>query len=182
MYIPGQLEIQYLWSQAQPERVGSLFVLYLWPKVFPALAPNCSSGNKSCLIFGGKSSGTSGGCNRISWYPRTWVWPPVSRTQDPNTDWSHSLPKYPISLLLIMFPDLKEDEYTQFSGQTKHLMKYFLCKLRNYFSTIQAFYQRELTQVFEMLRTKSVWVGAERTAAGRRRGQCLITLFVMDWQ
>ena len=70
-----------------------------------------------------------------------------------------------------MFPDLKEDEYTQFSGQTKHLMKYFLCKLRNYFSTIQTFYQRELTQVFEMLRTKSVWVGAERTAAERKRGE-----------
>ena len=38
------------------------------------------------------------------------VWPPVSRAQDPNTDWSHSLAtKYPISLLLIMFSDFKED-------------------------------------------------------------------------
>ena len=80
-----------------------------------------------------------------------------------------------------MFTDLKEDEYSQFSGRTKHLMKYFLCKLRNYFSTIQTFYQRELTQVFEMLRTKSVWVGAERTAAERRRGEANALLHYLWW-
>lgn len=71
-YIPVQLEIQYLWSHALFERVGSLLVFYEFTVFSLSLAPNFSVGNKSCRIFGGKSSGTSGGCNRISWYPPTW--------------------------------------------------------------------------------------------------------------
>ena len=79
-----------------------------------------------------------------------------------------------------MFTDLKEDEYSQFSGRTKHLMKYFLCKLRNYFSTIHGFYQSRADPSFLDAREQKVF-GWEASGP-HLRGQCLITLFVMDWQ
>ena len=100
------------------------------------------------------------------------VWPPMSRTQDPNTDWSHSLPKYPISLLLIMFPDFKEDEYTQFSGRTKHLMKYFYVSSETIFQQFRVFLKEELTQVFGMLWGKKCLGGSR--VGGSWEGNALL--------
>ena len=65
-----------------------------------------------------------------------------------------------------MLTDLKEEEYSQFSGRTKHLMKYFLCKLRNYFSTIHGFYQSRADPSFWDAQGQKVfgweWAASER--------------------
>ena len=116
-------------------------------------------GYKSSLIFGGKSSVTSGGCNRISSIsgrgltsdvtvpgPKYWLIPVLN------------IPYLPF----LMLPDLKEDEYTQFSGLTKHLMKYFMCKLKTIFQQFWVFVKENLTKFLGCFGAKSVWVGGER--------------------
>ena len=129
--------------KARSERVGSLFssifnLLIPWSFLLLLPLAPCAAGHKSCLclIFGVNQAALVEVVIGSPDILRLEVWPPMSRAQDPNTDWSHSL------ILFLNIPYLsspynahrpKGRWIQSISGRTKHLMKYFLCKLRNYF-------------------------------------------------
>ena len=77
-----------------------------------------------------------------------------------------------------MLTDLKEEEYSQFLAGQNILWSIFCVSSETIFQQFTVFIKAELTQVFEMLSGKKCLGGS----GPHLRGQCLITLFVMDWQ